>query len=751
MTSTLFRVRIAVWAGMALLAKTAYGRTIPSLWQIALFVAAFAYGWHAFSNRPARAIDAEVGEDSSAEEEPKLPRSQTPVVAVQMIACFAILSTSGGIRSPFLAIVFYTVVDSALLTSRGIGLWSAISAIALLGAPLIRRGGIPSLSLFAVTSAILLAVVWIAGRGGANEHGELSAEEGASDKLFGRRKAFRQMELSLQSMESEREQAISTAEQVRDTYRDVARVSRDQRAQLDRLQTELQLVNGFALSLANRATPAEALKSALSTLLDSVEARGGAVWRRNASNDLLTLAVCHGIGDSSRFGMIENASQSFPSDVRHALEAQLTPAAVRPAATAAPYPAIVALVRDPGDNSLLGAIGLCDARAATRFNDLDHERLQDISTHFAPIFLALDEQAEAERRITEVTALYDLSRLFQTATSLDQACRAAVYGAQSAMNGANTALYFFDRENQQMRLKAQRGEAPSLLEALDFGGKTGEAAWLRAGSPQVDLSDLTVADILDQTTSKTLSGSYIATPVYARKRLIGLLTHFSPTPFGLVGMAATSQRLAEQIASALERTESFSTLEQMAMTDQTTGLASSRFFSYRLEEETMRAQTFHTDGTVALIEIDKYDRIVKRKGAAHAESLLRALAERIGAVAPDHALPGRYSATQIALLLPQQSLSQSRNLLESILSQQSTETISIGAASLLVHGETPSRLRDNVENALVEALKSGGNRIETAQGFLEAVVTQVATPVKRTKTPKALPEADAKKAATTAR
>ncbi|MFH1135269.1 MAG: GGDEF domain-containing protein [Pseudomonadota bacterium] len=160
--------------------------------------------------------------------------------------------------------------------------------------------------------------------------------------------------------------------------------------------------------------------------------------------------------------------------------------------------------------------------------------------------------------------------------------------------------------------------------------------------------------------------------------------------------------------------------EELAHTDELTGLANRRAFNIKLAEESTRAWRYGNLVSLIMIDLDDFKKVNDAHGHLVGDRLLSALAKTIkqGVRGPD--LAARYGGEEFAVICPQTDLDGTVALAERLRkSVEETEfiargtairiTISVGAACLRT-GESMDELIDRCDRALYSAKKSGKNR-----------------------------------------
>ena len=164
--------------------------------------------------------------------------------------------------------------------------------------------------------------------------------------------------------------------------------------------------------------------------------------------------------------------------------------------------------------------------------------------------------------------------------------------------------------------------------------------------------------------------------------------------------------------------------ETLSLTDELTGLPNRRAFMQRLDEELSRSQRHGQPLALALLDIDHFKRINDRHGHHAGDNILRGYARSMLRDLRQHDLLARYGGEEFALLLPETSLDDARNVLEKLADRLRREPLDLGSQSVqlpsfsagvvsLRAGESAAMLIDRADYSLYRAKHLGRNRIET--------------------------------------
>lgn len=186
--------------------------------------------------------------------------------------------------------------------------------------------------------------------------------------------------------------------------------------------------------------------------------------------------------------------------------------------------------------------------------------------------------------------------------------------------------------------------------------------------------------------------------------------------------------VSDRIASTITRRgrQLFEQLKQQADVDALTQLFSRRYLDRRLEREFTASREDGLALTVAMIDLDHFGRINKRFGWPSGDRVLMDVAELIRSHVRATDWVGRYGGEELCLVMPRTVTAEAEQVLErvrkavqvhpflSTSGQPIALTVSAGAAELLPEDESLDGLMERVSTQLLEAKRSGRNRVRLA-------------------------------------
>jgi diguanylate cyclase (GGDEF)-like protein len=189
-------------------------------------------------------------------------------------------------------------------------------------------------------------------------------------------------------------------------------------------------------------------------------------------------------------------------------------------------------------------------------------------------------------------------------------------------------------------------------------------------------------------------------------------------------------RLMRRLKEAMRR------IEDMAVTDELTGLYNRRHLFTRLREEHLRAERYGAPLACIMADIDFFKKINDCHGHQSGDAVLREVAGILKSTSRQSDVTGRYGGEEFLVVLPGTTLEGARAAAEKIRKQVeghsfngiSGETIpvtlSLGCAAFEPgqEAEPPDvdRLLSRADQCLYRAKAGGRNRVETWQGGPEA-------------------------------
>jgi len=174
--------------------------------------------------------------------------------------------------------------------------------------------------------------------------------------------------------------------------------------------------------------------------------------------------------------------------------------------------------------------------------------------------------------------------------------------------------------------------------------------------------------------------------------------------------------LAAETAMALERSDLLARLEEVARTDDLTGLLNRRAWEEQLPRELARARRNTEPLCVALLDLDFFKNYNDERGHQAGDRLLKQSASAWAAQLRASDTLARYGGEEFTVALPGCTLPNAKDIVERLRASMPQEaTVSAGVACWNGR-ESAEELVGRADAALYEAKRTGRDRLVTAGG-----------------------------------
>jgi diguanylate cyclase (GGDEF)-like protein len=318
---------------------------------------------------------------------------------------------------------------------------------------------------------------------------------------------------------------------------------------------------------------------------------------------------------------------------------------------------------------------------------------------------------EARRREVEIARVADVARQLSTG----EGTRRDVCAAACDLGGSAFALLWERDDSGHLVITAAAGIEPPELVLDPAGERTGTTVAFRTAEPVFVAEADREPRMSGHLTSlvRAPGGSILFQPVMRRGDAVGVLVlgwgervdHAEDRLRVMVGL------LAAEAAIAIERADLMTRLEELADTDELTGLPNRRSWNRELSLALSTADRRRTPLCVALIDVDFFKEVNDERGHQAGDRLLKAAAAAWRSTLRPADILARPGGDEFTLLLPDCDLGRARTVLERLrAATPAGRTCSIGVA-MWDRRESGERLYARADDALYAAKEAGRDRV----------------------------------------
>src|SRR5271166_4304338 len=335
--------------------------------------------------------------------------------------------------------------------------------------------------------------------------------------------------------------------------------------------------------------------------------------------------------------------------------------------------------------------------------------------------------AEEQRRSRQLAFLNNISR---TAISSDDPVHMLdqiVGEVQRNFSFDHIGIGLLDYGTKEIEIKAEAGSTahamgkrvPLGIGILGRVARTGERALVQNGL------EGQIGALLPE------SRSVLCIPITYGETLLGALNIESRNDNAFTPQdVLILNTLADLLATALHNAFVFQKLQQQSITDGLTGIKTRRFFWEALSAEWKRASRSGRPFSVVLIDLDKFKEVNDTMGHFEGDLVLARIGRLLEQKSRQSNVVARYGGDEFIVLMPDTGAEQAQVLAERLRQWLASDpmlaehhvTGSFGVASFPMHGFSIEDIIRVADSGMYVSKRSGGNRVSTAQEFVEGQV-----------------------------
>ena len=335
----------------------------------------------------------------------------------------------------------------------------------------------------------------------------------------------------------------------------------------------------------------------------------------------------------------------------------------------------------------------------------------------------------------ELSIFINVGKALTSTLELNKVLDIIMENVQKLVNAEAWSLLLIDEERDDLYFAMTKGHQPAGLQEsrLKIGeGIAGKVA--KGGKP------LIIRDVLNDrscpyylTAIKGFTpNNVLSVPIINKKKTIGVLELINKKngkPFTKKDMELML-KLADQASIAIERSNLYQKMANLAITDDLTKLFNLRYLYRALDTEVKRCRRYHSTFSVIFLDLDSFKLVNDRHGHLIGSRTLMEVAGMLVSSLRDVDIITRYGGDEFVIVLPHTTVEMAYGIAERIqqdinrhtfLTEEGLSlriTASFGVAGYPDHARDETELLRLADQAMYMAKSLGKNRVILASELL---------------------------------
>ena len=281
---------------------------------------------------------------------------------------------------------------------------------------------------------------------------------------------------------------------------------------------------------------------------------------------------------------------------------------------------------------------------------------------------------EIERRIPlkDLLVFHELARSLTSSFDLDTILRTILEQMERIIEAELWMLLMLDKASQELHCALAAGVELSALKALRVKVGEGVAGWVAEHGETLIVPE--AAD--DPRVTESGNGlpqvvrSVIALPLRGRKGTHGVFEIFNARADQMTDYTiAFLHILADHAAIAIENANDVARIQQLTITDDTTGLHNVRHLYDVLGSELSRCRRLNLPVSLAFLDLDRFKLVNDAHGHLVGSELLASVGGRIHELSRKQDRCFRYGGDEFVIVMPETGADEARALARTLLAQ----------------------------------------------------------------------------------
>jgi diguanylate cyclase (GGDEF)-like protein len=268
----------------------------------------------------------------------------------------------------------------------------------------------------------------------------------------------------------------------------------------------------------------------------------------------------------------------------------------------------------------------------------------------------MTKKTESRIPLDDLLVFHQVSRSLTSSFDLDNILRTIVGHMERFIEADLWTLLMLDEARQELYYAIAAGGKQSSLKNLRVKVGEGVAGWVVEHGETLLVPEAQSDPRVKQEHGAKPNSvrSVIALPLRGRKGTHGVIEIFNPRPDQLTDYSiAFLHILADHAAIAIENAHDVARIQQLTITDDTTGLYNVRYLYEVLGRELERCQGLKLPVSVAFLDLDHFKQVNDQHGHLVGSELLSRAGKRLQELSRKQDWCFRYGGDEFVILMPE--------------------------------------------------------------------------------------------------